>query len=58
MNFNAINLTDGWKKWKETMQFYFTACINRKADNEKYTVLFFIWLQVDSGWEILTILPC
>ena len=35
INFNAINLTDGWKKWKETMQFYSTARINGKANNEK-----------------------
>ena len=42
MEFDAINLTDGWKKWKETMQLYPTASINGKANNEKYTVLFFM----------------
>ena len=42
MDFNAISLTDGWKKWKETMQFYPTARINGKANNEKHKVLFFM----------------
>ena len=57
MEFGAINLTDGWKKWKETMQLYPTASTNGKADNGKYTVLFFMigekWRNRFGFWTLL-----
>ena len=57
MEFDAINLTDGWTKWKETMQLHLTASINGKADNEKYTVLFFMigekWRDRFGFWNLL-----
>ena len=57
MDFDAINLTDGWKKWKGTMQLYPAAAINGKANNEKYTGLFFMvgekWRDPFGFWTLL-----
>ena len=51
------SITDGWKKWKETMQLYLTAVINGKANNQKDTVLFFIisekWRGPFGFWTLL-----
>ena len=51
------SITDGWKKWKKTMQLYPTAVINGKANNQKDTVLFFIisekWRGPFGFWTLL-----
>ena len=42
MDFDAGNLADAWKKWKQTMQFYLNAVMKQKTEEEKYSVFLFI----------------
>ena len=42
MNFDASNLADAWKKWKQTMQLYLNAVMKQKTEEEKYSVFLFI----------------
>ena len=34
IDFNVVNLSDTWKKWKRNMQFYIDAVMNRKTEKE------------------------
>ena len=56
MEFDAINLTDGWTKWKETMQLHPTASMNGKADNEKYGSIFHDWRKMERPFWILDLI--
>ena len=42
MDFNAPNLAAIWKKWKQTMEFYLTAMMKGKTEEEKYSVFQFM----------------
>ena len=42
MDFDASNLADAWKKWKQTMQLYLNAVMKQKTEEEKYSVFLFI----------------
>ena len=42
MDFDASNLADAWKKWKQTMQLYLNAVMKQKTEKEKYLVFLFI----------------
>ena len=40
MNFNSSKAT--WKKWRQNIQFYLTARMRGKTEEEKYSVLLFL----------------
>ena len=42
MDFNATNLAVTWKKWKQNMEFYLTALMRTKSEEEKYSVFLFL----------------
>ena len=42
MDFNAPNLAATWKKWKQNMEFYLTAMMKGKTEEEKYSVFLFL----------------
>ena len=42
MDFNAPNLAATWKKWKQNMEFYLTAVMRGKSEEEKYSVFLFL----------------
>ena len=42
MDFNATNLAATWKKWKQNMEFYLTAMMKEKTEEEKYSVFLFL----------------
>ena len=42
MDFNASNLAATWKKWKQNMEFYLTAVMRGKSEEEKYSVFLFL----------------
>ena len=42
IDFNASNLADAWKKWKQTMQLYLSTTMKQKTEEEKYSVFLFI----------------
>ena len=35
MDFNSSNLAASWKKWRQNMEFYLTAMMRGKAEEEK-----------------------
>ena len=42
MDFNAPNLAATWKKWKQNTEFYLTAVMRGKSEEEKYSVFLFL----------------
>ena len=50
MNFNAPNLAATWKKWKQTMNFYLTARMGNKSEEQKYSA--FLFLLGEQGCEV------
>ena len=42
MDFNATNLAVTWKKGKQNMEFYLTALMRTKSEEEKYSVFLFL----------------
>ena len=42
MDFNASNLAVAWKKWKQNMEFYLTAMMRGRTEEEKYSVFLFL----------------
>ena len=42
MDFNAPTLAATWKKWKQNMEFYLTAMMKGKTEEEKYSVFLFL----------------
>ena len=42
MDFNAPNLAVTWKKWKQNMEFYLTAVMRGRTEEEKYSVFLFL----------------
>ena len=50
MEFDASNLADTWKKWRQTMQLYLNAVMVGRTEEEKYSV--FLFVIGDKGREI------
>ena len=50
MNFNSSNLEETWNKWIKNMNFYLTATVKAKSDEEKYCA--FLFLIGERGREI------
>ena len=42
MDFDASNLPDAWRKWKQTMQLYLNVVMKQKTKEEKSSVFLFI----------------
>ena len=42
MDFNSSNLAASWKKWRQNMEFYLTAMMRGKTEEEKYSVFLFL----------------
>ena len=42
MDFNSSNLAATWKKWRQNMEFYLTAMMRGKTEEEKYSVFLFL----------------
>ena len=42
MGFNSSNLAARWKKWRQNMEFYLTAMMRGKTEEEKYSVFLFL----------------
>ena len=42
MGFTSSNLVATWKKWRQSMEFYLTAMMRRKTEEEKYSVFLFL----------------
>ena len=42
MYFNSSNLAATWKKWGQNMEFYLTAIMREKTEEEKYSVFLFL----------------
>ena len=51
MDFDASNLADAWKKWKQTMQLYLNAVMKQKTEEEKYSVFLFIIGEYLNKWN-------
>ena len=42
MDFNSSKLAATWKKWRQNMEFYLTAMVRGKSEEEKYSVFLFL----------------
>ena len=42
MDFNSSNLAATWKRWRQNMEFYLTAMMRGKTEEEKYSVFLFL----------------
>ena len=42
MDFNSSNPAATWKKWRQNMEFYLTAMMRGKTEEEKYSVFLFL----------------
>ena len=42
INFNSLNLAAIWKKWRQNVEFYLTAMMREKTEEEKYSVFLFL----------------
>ena len=42
MDFNSSNLAAKWKKWRQNMEFYLTAMMRRKTEEDKFSVFLFL----------------
>ena len=42
MDFNSSNLAATWKTWRQNMEFYLTAMMREKTEEEKCSVLLFL----------------
>ena len=42
MDFNSSNLAVTWKKWRQNMEFYLTAMMRGKTEEEKYSLFLFL----------------
>ena len=42
MDFSLSNLAATWKKWRQNMEFYLTAMMREKTEEEKYSVFLFL----------------
>ena len=42
MDFNSSKLAATWKKWRQNMEFYLTAMMRGKSEEEKYSVFLFL----------------
>ena len=52
MDFSLSNLAATWKKWSQNMEFYLTAMMRGKTEEEKYSV--FLFLIGEQGRDIFT----
>ena len=50
INFNSLNLAAIWKKWRQNVEFYLTAMMREKTEEEKYSV--FLFLIAEQGRDI------
>ena len=42
MDFDTLNLTAFWKKWKQTMMLYLNAVMKDKSEEERYSTILLV----------------
>ena len=52
IDFDASNIADAWKRWKEIMQLYWNAFMKQKTEEEIYSV--FLFIIAEKGRKIIS----